>query len=167
MYLLCSPLFLQWLPPLRPPLLSLITQFRRWPFWLSSLDGPHLRILRAVRKEIHPMLNTILNLLLGIPAFLLFQLLQRSATVLTVDLRIVFRKVHQFDAAQIRRNVFSEAASYEGASAICASEACVGTAGAVETTSIRDIVDRTVDREVERKSRVCAVIFLQFYGCKL
>lgn len=113
------------------------------------------------------MLETFLNLLLSISAFLLFQLLQRSTAVLAIDLGVVFWEEHQFDATQIGRDVFSETACYEGTSAICAAEGCIRATRSIEAAAIRDIVDGAVDSEVERQSRVCAVIFFQFRRCEL
>ena len=149
-----SPLLVQRLPPLRPPLLRLLTQFGRRPRNLLPLHGPHLDILGAIGEEVHPVLDTLLDLRLGIAPLLLLQLLQRAAAVLAVDVRVVLGQVHQLGAAQVGRDVLGEAARHEGARGVDAAEGGVGAARPVEAPAVGDVVNGAVDGEVEREGRV-------------
>lgn len=126
------PLLLQRLPPLRPPLPRLLTQHPLWPPHLRVPHPPDPNILSAARKEIHPMLNTLLDLRPRIPALLLLQLLQRPAAVQRVDRRVIFRQVHELRAAQVGRDVLGETAGDESPCAVRARERVVRAAGAVE-----------------------------------
>lgn len=115
---------------------------------LPSFAAEHLR----------PPLNRLLNLLPRIAQLLLSVFLLRCGDVLLIKVRNIDRDVRPLCAAQVGRRVFSKAASDEPARGILACEDVVASTWAIDAAASGNIVDRAVEREVDRFVRVAAVV---------
>lgn len=104
------------------------------PVWLS-LDISDPVILLATSKEVDPVLQCVVDLLLGVPELLGLDLLELVLTPVGVNLGIIDGEVHDFDPAHICGAVVGEAARYETAGSITAGKVVVGASGTVDATA--------------------------------
>lgn len=112
---------------------------------------PNLRILLTPFKELRPMPQSLVNLNLRLPQFLLLQIFQLRLGVQSVNLRIIDGDVHLLDAAHVGRAIFGEAGGYEGARGVGTREEVVGTAWAVVFAPCGDIVDGAYESAISNR----------------
>lgn len=129
-----------------------------------SFDIADKGVLLAVPKEIHPVLQSFIDLLLGLAPFLLPQYLELGLAPVAVHLRVIKRQVHVLHTAHVGRSVLSEAAGDETAGGINASEDVVRAAGAVDTRAGGDVVDGAVDGEVDGLGWVGTIVEGEVFG---
>lgn len=126
-----------------------------------ELDISHLLVLGAVGEEINPVLQSVVNLLRRDDLLLGFEDLQLGTSPLRVVLLVVDGEVHFFQTAQIGSQVFLEAASDKGARGITAGKDAVGASGAVHVAALGDVIDGTVDGEIDGFGFVGAIVGLE------
>lgn len=137
------------LPTLRPPLLRPLTQLPNLPLRLPTLLPLHPADhgILPLAKEIHPMLQTRMDLLPSLPPLLFLERLQLPRRVQRIDSRVVEGNEHVLDAAQIGHAVLGETVRHEGARGVGPGEEMVGAARAVVAGARGHVVDRAVDGE--------------------
>lgn len=104
------------------------------PVWLT-FDISDPVILLATSKEIDPVLQCVVNLLLCVPELLGLDLLELFLTPVGVNLGIIDGEVHELDPAHICCAVVGEAARYETAGSITGGKVVVRTSGTVNAAA--------------------------------
>lgn len=92
-------------------------------------------VLLATSEEVDPVLQCVVNLLLGVPELLGLDLLELVLAPVGVNLGIIDGEIHDFDAAHICCAVVGEAARYETAGSVTAGKVVVGASGTVNATA--------------------------------
>lgn len=129
-----------------------------------SLDIADKGVLLAVSKEIHPVLQRVISLLLGLAPLLLLQYLKLGLAPVPVHVRVVERQVHVLDSAHVGCAVLGEAASDKATGGIDAGKDVVGSAGAVDTRAGGDVVYGAIDGKVDGLGRVGTIVEGEFLG---
>lgn len=148
---------------LRPTLLRLRTQSplgRLLQPIRLPLHSAHLKIVLPARTSEHlrPALNSVLDLLPRLAQLLLPELLLLRRDVRLVEVRHVHGHVRPLRAAQVGRRVLRKAARDETPRGVFAREHVVAAARAVDAAAGRDVVDRAVERQIDRFVGVAAVV---------
>lgn len=125
-----------------------------------SLHSADLKVIlpSLTTEHLRPPLNRLLDLLPRIAQLLLSVFLLCCSDILLVKVRNVDRDVRPLCAAQVRRGVFRKAASDESARGVLACEDVVASSRAIDAAASSDIVDRAVEREVDRLVRVASIV---------
>lgn len=112
------------------------------------------------------MLQRIIRLNLRLSPLLLLQRLQLPTSVLHINLFVINRHEHLLHTSQIRVPIFLKAVSDECAAGVFACEEVIAAAWSVVSSSGGDVVDGSVDGEVDGLGWVAAIVGFEVGVCE-
>lgn len=132
-----------------------------------ALHKADLLVLGAVGEKVDPVLQAAVHSLFGFCQLILFELLHLGRSPLGIDLGIVDREIHCFEAAHIRGQILLEAAANISARCITAGKEVVRATNAVHVQAVRDVEDGTIDGEVQGFALFVAIVLGELLRSKV